>query len=62
MINRCPACGKNVNELVRVDLDVGDKRTAVCISCYDKLQPDMWINKEVWDSIDPVTPYEDLLR
>lgn len=36
------------------------KRVIVCHLCFHKLAPDMWISRRCWDSLDPVTPYEQL--
>lgn len=61
---KCPGCDNEVqtSELYRVDLDVGTYRTYVCKTCDERLESDMWINKEVWNTIDPVTPYEELFK
>ena len=37
-------------------------RTAVvCLDCFKRMDPDMWVNLAIWESISPVVPYENLL-
>jgi hypothetical protein len=32
----------------------------VCHECFHKLQPDLWINNIGWQSLNPITPFEQL--
>jgi hypothetical protein len=32
----------------------------VCHQCFHKLDPDMWINERIWESIQPTTPFSKL--
>lgn len=32
----------------------------VCHECFHKLQPDLWINDDGWQSLNPITPFEQL--
>lgn len=34
----------------------------VCHECFHRLEPDMWISIECWQSLAPVTPFEELPR
>jgi hypothetical protein len=40
--------------------NTGWRAVVVCHGCFHKIDPDMWINKAIWDSINPVTPFERL--
>ena len=36
-------------------------RTAkVCHACFHKLNPDLWISRRCWESLNPVTNFDDL--
>lgn len=41
---------------------IGDKyRVAnVCHECFTRLDPDMWISKEMWENLNPIVPFDDL--
>ena len=32
----------------------------ICHSCFHKLNPDMWINEPMWQSLNPIMPFESL--
>ncbi|MCW1912707.1 hypothetical protein OJ996_03925 [Luteolibacter sp. GHJ8] len=32
----------------------------VCHECFHRMDPDMWISREGWESLEPVTPFETL--
>ena len=32
----------------------------VCHNCFEKLDPDMWIDSLGWESLNPITKFEDL--
>ena len=32
----------------------------VCHHCFHKLEPDMWISNRCWESLSPVTPFDQL--
>ena len=32
----------------------------MCHLCFHKLSPDMWISEHCWQSLNPVTPFEEL--
>jgi hypothetical protein len=34
------------------------KVVTVCHRCFEKLDPDMWISENCWNSLNPVTPYD----
>jgi hypothetical protein len=36
------------------------RRVVVCHQCFRKLSPDMWIGKEQWEALKPVTPFLEL--
>jgi hypothetical protein len=36
------------------------RRVNVCFDCFHKLQPDMWIDRRGWESINPTTPFAEL--
>ena len=36
------------------------RMVVVCHTCFHALEPDMWISKNCWDSIQPKVPYEKL--
>jgi hypothetical protein len=39
----------------------GDWRVVVvCHECFHKLEPDMWINRKMWEGLNPVVPFLDL--
>lgn len=39
----------------------GDWRIAVfCHECFHKLDPDMWISRRCWESLNPVVPFLEL--
>lgn len=40
--------------------DAGWKRVTICHNCFHKLQPDMWISRDCWESINPVVPFNEL--
>jgi hypothetical protein len=37
------------------------KTVTVCHRCFSKLDPDMWIARGHWESINPVVPFDHLL-
>ncbi len=38
-----------------------DWRTiSVCVQCFTRLEPDIWVSENCWKSLDPVTPFEKL--
>lgn len=43
-----------------IDQALAWRVVTVCHVCFHKLDPDMWINDEIWESIKPVTPFEQL--
>lgn len=36
------------------------RKTVVCLECFHRLEPDMWISQEGWESLNPLTPYNQL--
>jgi hypothetical protein len=36
------------------------RRVMVCHECFHKLQPDMWIGQDNWESLNPMTSFENL--
>lgn len=36
------------------------RKVLVCHPCFHRLSPDMWISKECWEALKPITPYVDL--
>ena len=40
--------------------EFGWKKVSVCHICFSKLDPDMWISSRCWNSINPITPFEEL--
>lgn len=36
------------------------RMVVVCHTCFHALDPDMWISKACWDSINPTIPYDRL--
>jgi hypothetical protein len=51
-IDWCPAGGV---------IEEGDwKNITLCHSCWHRLKPDMWTCQEHYESLNPVTPYDDL--
>lgn len=34
------------------------KTVVVCLQCFDRLHPDMWINEECWKAMDPRIPFD----
>lgn len=36
------------------------RRVLVCHGCFHKLSPDMWISKAGWESLSPITPFNEL--
>ena len=40
----------------------GFRRVHVCHECFHRLDPDMWISQDMWEWLDPVTPFADLER
>lgn len=46
--------------ILEVASDVEWKWCLVCHHCFHKLEPDMWISREMWESINPVASFDDL--
>jgi len=38
----------------------GWKMVIVCHECFHRLDPDMWICQSIWESINPVVPFDSL--
>ena len=38
----------------------GWRVVTVCHQCCHRLQPDMWISEQCWQSLNPITPFEKL--
>lgn len=36
------------------------RRATVCFECFHKLNPDLWISEAGWQSLDPITPFDQL--
>ena len=36
------------------------RKVAVCHGCFHKLDVDMWISSNCWQSLNPITPFEQL--
>jgi len=67
---QCYGCGKEVDDedlcildcacsLVQSQQDLW-KNVLVCVDCFHKLDPDMWISSRCWTSINPVIPFDEL--
>ena len=51
--------------LIDIDCEptvMGDdwKKVEICHRCFHELEPDMWINQTIWESLNPVTPFDAL--
>lgn len=57
-------CDEPISPLMVIECEGENKRdgkykaVVVCLECFHKLKPDMWINKQIWDSIDPNIPFD----
>lgn len=40
--------------------DADWRHADVCHACLHRIQPDMWINQEIWEDISPTTPFAQL--
>lgn len=38
----------------------GWRRVSICHECFYKLDPDMWISSDGWESLKPVVSFDDL--
>jgi len=62
----CEACGKNqIYTWLDVEINKYPEQSEVrvcniCEECLIKIDPDMWISKEIWEDINPVVPFEEL--
>jgi hypothetical protein len=36
------------------------RAVVVCHECFHRINPDMWIDRAIWESINPVTPFDKL--
>lgn len=36
------------------------RKVTVCHHCLHRLEPDMWISRRCWESLNPVVPFEEL--
>ena len=38
----------------------GYRRADVCLECFHRLSPDMWISQRGWEGIGPAVPFDNL--
>ena len=36
------------------------RQVVVCHECFHRLNPDQWISRRCWESLNPITPFERL--
>lgn len=36
------------------------RHVSVCHKCFNEINPDMWIDQSIWESLSPVTKFEEL--
>lgn len=41
-------------------LDKTFRKVTICHECFHKIKPDMWLGLNEWESLQPVTPVEQL--
>jgi hypothetical protein len=51
-----------IDPMIAIDCQGGAdwRRATVCFDCFHNLSPDMWINEAGWQSLNPVTPFDQL--
>jgi hypothetical protein len=58
-------CDSPIKPLFAIECEAKDgfssdpwKAVVVCLQCFDKLRPDMWINEECWKAMNPRIPFD----
>jgi hypothetical protein len=51
-----------IDPMMEIDCQGGAdwRRVTVCFECFHKLSPDLWISKAGWQSLNPVTAFDQL--